>query len=123
MRQIRNNVFETNSSSTHSIAICTEDEFNDWMDGKLYKNSTWVHKLSSHLERQKFLNIDEAMTLIKSNRHYREKDEDEKLDDYLAEFGIYSYEKWGREYEHDVNYYTTPGGENIVVECYYGTDY
>lgn len=123
MRQIRNNVFETNSSSTHSIAICTEDEFNDWMAGKLYKNSTWVHKLSSPLERQRFLNIDEAIALIKSNRHYREKYEDEKLDDYLAEFGIYSYEKWGRDYEHDVNYYTTPGGENIVVECYYGTDY
>lgn len=122
MRQVRNNVFETNSSSTHSIAICTENEFNLWMAGKLYKNSVWVHKMSTPLEKQKFLNIDEAITLIKSNRHYREKDEDENLDDYLAEFGIYSYDRWGHDYEHEVTYYTTPGGENIVVGCYYGID-
>ena len=35
MKQIRKNVFETNSSSTHTLAICTEDEYKDWQDGKL----------------------------------------------------------------------------------------
>lgn len=27
MKQVRRGVFETNSSSTHSITICTEDEY------------------------------------------------------------------------------------------------
>ena len=38
MKQIRKNVFETNSSSTHTLAICTEDEYKDWQDGKLLFN-------------------------------------------------------------------------------------
>lgn len=38
MQQIRKNVFETNSSSTHTLAICTEDEYKDWQNGKLLFN-------------------------------------------------------------------------------------
>ena len=34
MIQIRNKVFETNSSSTHSLVICTEDEFNKFESGE-----------------------------------------------------------------------------------------
>lgn len=33
MRQIRKNVFETNSSSTHSITICTQQEFDEFKKG------------------------------------------------------------------------------------------
>lgn len=32
---IRFRTFETNSSSTHSCVICTEDEYNKWQQGKL----------------------------------------------------------------------------------------
>ena len=35
MRQIRKGVFETNSSSTHSITICTQKEFNEFKSGLL----------------------------------------------------------------------------------------
>ena len=34
-RQVRAGVFETKSSSTHSLTICTEQEFQDWKSGKL----------------------------------------------------------------------------------------
>ena len=30
-RQIRHGVFETNSSSVHSITMCTKNEFNEWI--------------------------------------------------------------------------------------------
>ena len=33
--QIRRNVFETNSSSVHSITMCSEDEYKKWRDGEL----------------------------------------------------------------------------------------
>ena len=32
---IRFRTFETNSSSTHSCVICTEDEYNKWQQGEL----------------------------------------------------------------------------------------
>ena len=35
MIQIRNNIFETNSSSVHSITICTEEDFQQWKKGNL----------------------------------------------------------------------------------------
>ena len=35
MIQVRQSVFETNSSSTYSITMCTKNEFNEWVDGKI----------------------------------------------------------------------------------------
>ena len=35
MKQVRRGVFETNSSSTHSITICTEDEYEKFKRGEL----------------------------------------------------------------------------------------
>ncbi len=34
-RQIRRNVFETNSSSTHSLTMCSEEEFEAWKRGEV----------------------------------------------------------------------------------------
>ena len=36
MIQIRQNLFETNSSSTHSLIICRENEFDKWKNGEVY---------------------------------------------------------------------------------------
>lgn len=36
MRTIRTGVFETNSSSTHSITMCTANEYEKWRKGELY---------------------------------------------------------------------------------------
>lgn len=33
-RQIRRGVFETNSSSTHSLTMCSEEEFEQWKNGE-----------------------------------------------------------------------------------------
>lgn len=44
MKQIRKGVFETNSSSTHSITICTQEEFDKFMNGELVYDS-WEDKL------------------------------------------------------------------------------
>ena len=34
-RQIRRGVFETNSSSTHSLTMCSEEEFEAWDDKRI----------------------------------------------------------------------------------------
>ena len=35
MIQIRNNIFETNSSSVHTLTLCSQEDFNKWKQGKL----------------------------------------------------------------------------------------
>lgn len=35
MRQIRRGVFETNSSSTHSLTMCSEEEYEKWKNGEI----------------------------------------------------------------------------------------
>ena len=34
-KQIRHGVFETNSSSTHSMVVCSEEDYQKWVDGEL----------------------------------------------------------------------------------------
>lgn len=36
--QVREGVFETNSSSTHAVSVCTLNEFEDFKKGKMYVN-------------------------------------------------------------------------------------
>lgn len=120
MIQVRNGVFETNSSSTHSIAICTKNEFDAWRGGEIYINEGWWSSSNSQYKNKRFLTENEARALIMSSSFYRPMEYDESLDRYFREFEIYSYEDWGSEYESDVTHYTTPGGEEIVAVCYYG---
>ena len=35
MRTIRNGIFETNSSSTHSLTLCSEEDYEEWKKGDL----------------------------------------------------------------------------------------
>lgn len=121
-RQIRNSVFETNSSSVHSITICTQNEFNDWRDGKVYRNNGWWGSSNSNLKDKCFLTRDEAMELIKTKSWYKPIKEDDDVDEVLKGYEIYSYENWGDYYETEETHYTTPNGEEIVAVCYYGHD-
>ena len=44
MKTVRKNLFETNSSSTHALTMCTTSEFKDWEDGK-YLYDIYTNKL------------------------------------------------------------------------------
>lgn len=50
MKIIRNNVFETNSSSTHSLTLCDTSDFEDWKNGQLMYN----------MKKDKLITLDEA---------------------------------------------------------------
>ena len=43
-RQIRRGVFETNSSSTHSLTMCSKSEYDEFEKGNMYIER-WVSKL------------------------------------------------------------------------------
>ena len=45
-RQIRRGVFETNSSSVHSLTMCTQSDYDRWKNGELIYDY-WKDKLIS----------------------------------------------------------------------------
>ena len=92
MISIRKNVFETNSSSTHSICICTEEDFNKWKnDEKL-----WDYY------GDKLVDVDEVP----------------KEDRDTWDFRSYDYEDDCKEW-YDVHF-TTPSGDKMVAFGLYG---
>ena len=89
---IRKNVFETNSSSVHSLCICTEEEFDAWKKGELYYNY-W----------------DDEFTKNSVNGW----DEDNQTYEGFFE------ESWLETYE---EHFTTPSGDKMVAFGRYGRD-
>ena len=95
---IRSNVFETNSSSVHTLCICTEDEY------EKFKNGEWLYDWDSDL-----LTPDAQNKWGDDNITYNEFFGDE--DDY--------YEGCLETY---CEKYTSPSGDKIVVFGKYGHD-
>lgn len=143
MKQIRKNVFETNSSSTHTLAICTEDEYKDWQDGKLLFNKwneTFV-KNSINITKQDRKEAEERYTLYKG-KYYKdwseltEAEREEYTYNYIAQQRrqekSFSFEEDGLTYqefmqdcsngglETETSRYTSPSGDKLVITCAYG---
>ena len=149
MKIIRRGTFETNSSSTHSITMCNESDFDKWKNGELYYCN----------DDGKFYNDEERSRLIKEhiiynkakydNGNYTYKDvtvdykylnklyteenlaeiTEEEIQDYIEnDFEYYelplTYGEWDEyfEYEKYEDSYTTPNGETVVAFGYYGMD-
>lgn len=116
--KIRRGVFETNSSSTHSITICTKEEYKSFVNNELY-----IDDYSGELITQEEL---EGM-FEKYNKEYEEKYGKilyHSLEDFKKDEGIYTYEEWcsDEDLEKYHEEYTTPKGEEIVVFGKYGFD-
>ena len=122
MINIRSNVFETNSSSTHSITMCMEDTFLKWKNGELLFNR-YTHE---------FLSVDDVLASI--TKEYSETSAnalaamraDEKEFFYnLMDYDWYSYKNWREEvyYEHFTDTYKTSSGDTVYAFGYYGSDY
>lgn len=137
-RVIRREVWETNSSTTHSTVIMIADQYKRWEEENLYyyKNPHW-YDLFEKLPEDKKPKECELYTQDEVIEFYRligyeynpesgdyETDEENK-DQYIREMGDFiGNDTWDNdEYlETDVTHYTTPGGEEIVVLCKYGRD-
>ena len=89
---IRRGVFETNSSSTHTITMCSEEEYNKWKNGELVFDR-WQEEL---------------VEPKKENEHHRYQTYDEFWEDEFLE-GF--KEK-----------YTTNSGEKVIAFGLYGYD-
>ena len=145
MKQIRKNVFETNSSSTHTLAICTEDEYKDWKDGKLLFNkwhetfvkNTIVITKQDRKEAEKAYNIGKGK-YYKDWSELTDAEKEEYTYNRIAQLrrqemnSLFDYEGSGLTYqefmqdcsndglETDVSHYTSPSGDKLVITCAYG---
>lgn len=122
MKLIRRGTFETNSSSTHSITMCTESDFDKWKNGEMYWNR-WSEELVSKEEVEKEMSkLKEEF--ISDHPDYDENDIDweEQLEDYLnSDKEYYTYEEFNSydylEYETFEDHFN-----GVAAFGYYGYD-
>lgn len=119
MIQIRRGVFETNSSSTHSITMCMKSDFDEWKNGHIYYNEGYPGK--------QFVQKDEAFELLRSDK-WDPVPEPEKLYGYelervMRDHEIYTFDSYDHDYlEWYDDSFTTPSGETVVAFGWYGHD-
>lgn len=108
MKQIRRGVFETNSSSTHSLTMCMEDDFKRWERGELY--------LIPYSREKTFITKEEA-------EQYCRENEIPFTDEELRDSEIYSWDNYCTgDLEYFEEHFTTPAGERVVSFGEYGYD-
>ena len=122
MIQIRQNIFETNSSSVHSITLCTEDEFQKWKNGEIFFDRC----------EEKFLTPKEAEEVKKEQEKERERlIEQFGHDDYFDDEGRTLTYKQFFDWQGDDNYldymekfqsHQNINGVDVVAFGYYGHD-
>lgn len=127
---IRERVFETNSSSTHSLVMMEESKFKKWKDGELFRHEEEPY-IKDKEAREKFRNYfkkyDKHDAFFTKEEVEEIKkfcaDNDIEVDDYEnLDYAFQTYERWCEEdeLESDVYTHTTPGGEKIVAVAKYG---
>ena len=120
MKLIRRGTFETNSSSTHSITMCKESDFDKWKNGEMYWDR-WNESLVSKEEVEKEMaKLKEEF--ISEHPDYDKDDIDweEQLEDYLnSDKEYYTYEEFN-DYDY-IEYETFEDSyDGVVAFGYYG---
>lgn len=126
MRQIRRNVFETNSSSTHSITMCNANEYDDWKNGKVYFNDSWIYGTSEY-QNKSFVTKEEIVDIYNKCNYEDTLDiNDPNFEEFVLDHDFYTYEDYwdqkGNYYDMFHKDYTTPSGDEVVAFGYYGYD-
>jgi hypothetical protein len=115
-RQIRQGVFETNSSSVHSLTMCSAEEYKKWENGKVL---FWQWK-------DKFGTREEIIEELKAQswRYNVNWDDEDEVNDIFSDEEIKTCEEffeneWFETFEQR---YTTHSGDVVVAFGYYGHD-
>ena len=137
--QVRRGVFETNSSSTHSLTICTEEQFEEWKHGEVLfiewekQGQDFVpafvltdrdkKEAASNYEacKDEFQKDFDDLSDTAKEKIYRKYAKENNLvnedaqtyDQYMNDDYLESYER----------HYTTKHGDRIVIFGRYGCEY
>lgn len=121
-RQIRQGVFETNSSSTHSITMCSGEEYDKWCSGNLL---FWVGKKKFGTKEDIIEELKE-LTRWDNSLMYPDVnwDDDSVVADIFDSEEIQSSDEFfDDEYlETFEEKYHTPNGEEVVAFGKFGYD-
>ena len=132
-RQIRRGVFETNSSSTHSLTICSAEEFERWERGELLYNK-WedeefieIKRLVKEYENDAEKEYREIQGFLKNWSDLSESEREQYCLEYMRKHYIVSegyetFEKWEDDefLETYSKEYTTENGDKVVAFGKYG---
>lgn len=133
MRQIRQNTFETNSSSTHSLVLCTEDEFNRWKSGETLLDTN-THRFVIHpdlsVKDYRDAQTDYVTSMTKYMKRWDDLTKEEKKEyvvDYIRSRDDIDYlETYDQFTNSDLEWfmqrYTSPSGDKVVAFGRYGYD-
>lgn len=115
MRTIRNGVFETNSSSTHSITIMNKEDYDRWQNENLYYN----------FDKEVFNTHDEIIQKYLNEYDLTEMDDEDSFDEWLRDWEISTSNKYLKDtsLKVDVTKHTTKSGDEIVIICKHGYNY
>lgn len=108
MQQIRVGVFETNSSSTHSLTIVSEEDYEKWVAGEYVLNT----------DSEELQSIEDAKKSLIAERKRWDKDfvaTTEEVEDMLAD-ETKTYDVWcDSDKESFIQRHTTKSGDKIVA--------
>ena len=136
MRQVRRGLFETNSSSTHSLTMCSGDEFRRWENGELLFDR-WNEEFVEASSVKTGHNMDEVKEKYEEVRGKIWKNFDDLTEAEIADFceeyfeedddnQYVTYEWYFDHYEYYFDTfedsYTTKNGDAVVCFGYYGYD-
>jgi len=118
LKTIRRGVFETNSSSTHSITMCSKEDYDKWQNGEMFYYD------------ERLVSREEAIKELKNNKWFNKENPDfdftneEEINEALIRCNYESSEQyWDDEYlESFEDTYTTKSGETIIAFGKYGYD-
>lgn len=132
-RQIRRGVYETNSSSSHSITMCSEEEFEKWKDRKILFDS-WkeefvdvVNLSNSQKEDARKEYESKKNEFSKDWKDLSESSKEKYYEKYIKEHDLIveeckTYNDYMNDYELEsfIDKYTTKNGEKVVAFGKYG---
>lgn len=126
--QIRRSVFETNSSSVHSITMCSKDDFEKWENNSNYYFLYRYNKSGLIGTKEEMIKMLKSETWRDGTPVYSDVDWDNEVSvkDLFVEKNILTsdeyFDRYNEYLETFVEYYTTPKGEDVVAFGYYGYD-
>ena len=103
--QVRRGVFETNSSSVHSLCICSADDYDRWKNGKLF------------YDPYNGVLIEDSDEIQQERKECEEKGYQNNYMTYeeFCDYVSYNYDEFSERYK-------TKSGDDIVAFGYYGHD-
>ena len=126
MKTIRNNVFETNSSSTHNVSVFYAEDYEKFRNGKLLYNpesdelitlEEGVEILLNDLsEESKIKILNDKLTYSEIVDLYMDELEDIEVPKFYKEL----IDSYYNDLETDITKFNTKSGENLIIMCRYG---